>query len=254
MSHDELSGMAAGYALSALDPEDLEIFGDHLVSCRECQASVAGTRPLVDSLSVMAKDAVPVDSLRERILAAARAEPGGLETAGRPIPEKSVPWWRRPVLWPLPTAALITVLLLAIALVSVWGSQADGDLSSAQGRLNLTYEGLEIMAQAGQWWRFDGPNISSDVAGTLAYSEKLGAACLLVWGLPEDDQFRYQARLIQANGEVTELRMWRYNNAMWLILEGDPGDLQKLEVRFATGESKPDSETPALIDIPLTSS
>ena len=40
MSHDELSGMAAGYALSALDPEDLEIFGDHLVSCRECQASV----------------------------------------------------------------------------------------------------------------------------------------------------------------------------------------------------------------------
>ena len=67
-------------------------------------------------------------------------------------------------------------------------------------------------------------------------------------------QFRYQARLTHADGEVTELRMWRYNNAMWLILEGDPRQLQRLEVRLATGESKPDSETPALIDIPLTSS
>ena len=122
MSHGELSGMAAGYALSALDPEDLEIFGEHLVSCQECQASVAGMGPLVDSLSMMAEDAVPVDSLRERILAAARAEPGGLETAGRPIPEKSVPWWRRPVLWPLPAGALIMLLVAAIAVVSVWGS------------------------------------------------------------------------------------------------------------------------------------
>ena len=48
--------------------------------------------------------------------------------------------------------------------------------------------------------------------------------------------------------------MWRYDDAMWLILEGDPSLLQKLEVTMATGESQPDSEIPALINIPLTSS
>lgn len=111
-----------------------------------------------------------------------------------------------------------------------------------------------VVAQADQWWRFDGSNIASGVAGTLAYSEEFGAACLLVWGLPEGDQFRYQARLTQAGGEVTVRDMWRYDNAMWLILEGDPSLLQKLEVTLATGEPQPDSEIRALIDIRLTSS
>ncbi len=257
MSHDELSGMAAGYALSALDPDDLKIFEAHLASCPECEANVAGMRPLVDALSMMNEDAEPVGALRERILAAARAEPRGLEPTGRAIPEKRTPWWRRPVLWPLPVAALVTVLVVAVAVVSVWGSQADGDLSSAQRRLNLTYEGLAIMAQADQWWRFDGSIATSGVAGTLAYSEEFGAACLLVWGLPEGDQFSYQARLTEASGAVTEIRMWRYNNAMWLILDGDPNLLQKLEVMQATGDSLSASESPALpvlIDIPLTSS
>ena len=41
MSHDELSGMAAGYALSALDPDELNIFEAHLASCPECRANVA---------------------------------------------------------------------------------------------------------------------------------------------------------------------------------------------------------------------
>ena len=94
MSHDELSGMAAGYALSALDPDDLKIFEAHLASCPECEANVAGMRPLVDALSMMNEDAEPVDALRERILAAARAEPRGLEPTGPAIPEKRPPWWR----------------------------------------------------------------------------------------------------------------------------------------------------------------
>ena len=138
--------------------------------------------------------------------------------------------------------------------MSVWGSQTDSDLSSVERRLGLTYEGLEIMAQADQWWRFEGANISPAVAGTLAYSEEFGAACLLVWGLPEGDEFRYEARLTQADGEVTVRRMWRYDNAMWLILEGDPSLLQKIEVVSAAGESPSDTERPALINIPLASS
>ena len=249
MSHDELKGMAAGYVLSALDPDELQRFEAHLSSCPECKASIAEMRPLVDALSIMNEGAEPVDELRERILATARAEPGSQER-----PEKLVPWWRKPVLPPLPVAALITALAVAIAVVSVWGSRSDGDLSSAQRQLDQSYQGFTIMAQAGQWWRFDGSGITPGVAGTLAYSEKFGAACLLVWGLPEGDQFTYQARLTEAGGAVTEHTMWRHNNAMWLILDGDPNRLQKMEVVLASGDSPPASEIPVLIDIPLTSS
>ena len=65
MSYDELSGMAAGYALSALDPDDLKTFEAHLASCPECQASIAGMRPLVDALAIMNEQAEPADELRE---------------------------------------------------------------------------------------------------------------------------------------------------------------------------------------------
>ena len=257
MSHDEFAGMAAGYAISALDPDELKLFEAHLASCPECQAAVADLRPLVDALSMMNPEAEPVGALRERILASARAESIGHKPARQATPKKLAPWWRRPVLWPLPVAAVIAALAVAVVVVSVWGFQGDGDLSSAQGRLDRAYEGFAIMAQADQWWRFDGSGITPGTAGTLAYSEKFGAACLLVWGLPEGDQFSYQGRLTEASGAVTEMRMWRYNNAMWLILDGDPNLLQKLEVMQATGDSLSASESPAvpvLIDIPLTSS
>ena len=187
MSHDELTGMAAAYALSALEADELDRFEEHLATCPECQASVAAIRPAVDALSMTGEEAAPAHGLRGRILASAREERGGPETAAHPGPEKVGPWWRRPVLRPLPVAVAITILSVAIAVVSVWGSQTNDDLSTAQGRLNLTYDGLEIMAQAGQWWRFDGSEITPGVAGTLAYSEELGAACLLVWGLPDGD-------------------------------------------------------------------
>ena len=69
MSHDEFAGMAAGYAISALDPDELKLFEAHLASCPECQAAVADLRPLVDALSMMNPEAEPVSALRERILA-----------------------------------------------------------------------------------------------------------------------------------------------------------------------------------------
>jgi hypothetical protein len=47
--------------------------------------------------------------------------------------------------------------------------------------------------------------------------------------------------------------MWRYDNAMWLILDGDPNQLEKLEVTMSTGKSASVLDSLPLIDIPLTS-
>ena len=254
MSHDELTGLAAGYALSALDGDELKSFEDHLASCPECQASIADLRSLVDWLSMMTEESEPSAGLRERILASASSEPRRHESPGPATRENKAPWWRRPVLWPLPVALVVIVLAVVIAAVSVWGSQTDDDLSSAQRRLNLSYDGLEIMAQADQWWRFSGSDIASGAAGSLAYSTETGTACLLLWGLPDGDQAVYQARMTDHEGHLSVRKMWRYDNAMWLILDGDPSQLQKLEVTMSTGDSDPASVFPATIQIPLSSS
>lgn len=254
MSHDELAGLAAGYALSALDADDLKSFEAHLASCAECRDAVGEWRRLVDVLSRMTEDAEPSVAQRQRIVASAMSEPKHPEPTGGLATEHKAPWWRRPVLWPLPIAAVITILAAAVAVVSVWGSQTDGDLSSAQRRLDLTYDGLEIMAQADQWWRFTGSNIASGAAGSLAYSTETGTACLLVWGLEEGDKVNYQARITDGDGQVSVRKMWRYDDAMWLILDGDPNRLEKLEVTLSIGDAPSAPDSPSLISVPLTSS
>ncbi len=254
MSHDEITGLAAGYALSALDEDELKSFEAHLASCPECQVSVAELRVIIDGFSMMADEAEPSTALRERILAAALAERRNRAPARAVTPENKAPWWRRPVLWTLPVAVVVIVLVVAVTVLSIWGSQTDDDLSSAQRRLNLSYDGLEIMAQADQWWKFSGSNIASGAAGSLAYSTETGTACLLLWGLPEGDQAVYQARMTDGEGHVSVQKMWRYDNAMWLILDGDPSQLQNLEVTMSTGDSAPASGSPATIVIPLSKS
>lgn len=92
MSHDELGAMAAGYALSALDPAELMLFEAHFATCPECRTTVAGMRPLVEALSMMTEEAEPVDGLRQRISESARAEPGNPGPVRKAGPENAARW------------------------------------------------------------------------------------------------------------------------------------------------------------------
>ncbi len=166
MSHDEFNELVGGYVLSALDSDELKRFEAHLASCDECRDNVAEMLPLVDALNQSSSESEPSSDLKARIIASAVVEPKSFTPASQ---LKRAPWWRRPILWPLPVAAVVTALAVALAVVSVWGSQTDDDLSSAQRRLGLTYDGIEIMAQADQWWRFSGEGVSFGANGTLAY-------------------------------------------------------------------------------------
>ena len=253
MSHDEIAGLAAGFVLSALDPDEMELFSAHLPTCPECTDSVAELRILAGGLSITAEETEPPAGLRDRILAAAAAEPRVPPITSQ-RPETRAPWWRRPVLWPLPVAAVITALAVVVAVVAVWGSRTADDLSSVQRRLDITYDGLEIMGQAEHWWRFSGSGSASAASGSLAYSSATDTACLLVWGLQTGDETVYQARLTFADGTNSLHRMWRYDNEMWLILEGDPSRLKKMEITFSSGDTAPATGNPALFEVPLTSS
>jgi hypothetical protein len=158
------------------------------------------------------------------------------------------------MLWPLPVAAVITALAVAVAVLAVWGSQTDDDLSSVQRRLDITYDGLEIMGQADHWWKFNGTGSVSQASGFLAYASDADTACLLVWGLADGDDTVYQARLTFADGTTTLRRMWRYDNEMWLILESDPERLVSMEITFSNGGTTPAADSPALFEVYLTSS
>ena len=248
MSHDDIAELAADYALSALDPDDLALFEAHLPTCPECTASVAETRALAGILAATPEETEPPAALRDRILAAAATEPR-VPSSTPQRSETRAPWWRRPVLWPLPVAAVITGLVVVVAVMAVWGSRTEDDLSSVQRRLDITYDGLEIMGQADHWWKFDGTGSASQASGSLAYASDADTACLLVWRLRAGDETVYQARLTYVDGTDSLHRMWRYDNEMWLILEGDPARLEKMEITISAGDSIPAADTPVLFEV-----
>jgi hypothetical protein len=62
----------AGWALGALDPDDILGFGEHLATCRQCQGEVAEFTPVANSLTQAAPAAEPPADLEVKIVAAVR--------------------------------------------------------------------------------------------------------------------------------------------------------------------------------------
>ncbi len=81
--HDDFEGLAAGYALHALEPEDEQRLAVHLMTCRSCARLVADTAALGAAFAELIAEAAepPPAELRDRILAAAAAEPRELTSS-----------------------------------------------------------------------------------------------------------------------------------------------------------------------------
>ena len=75
MAEPEIHDQAAAYALDALDPEDRWTYERHLDTCDRCRQEVATLRDIAGELAYAADGPEPTPELRDRILAAARAEP-----------------------------------------------------------------------------------------------------------------------------------------------------------------------------------
>jgi anti-sigma-K factor RskA len=69
-----LHELTAGYALDALEPADARAYEQHLAHCPRCQAELAAVSAAAGALAFGVAPAEPPAALRERILAAARAE------------------------------------------------------------------------------------------------------------------------------------------------------------------------------------
>jgi hypothetical protein len=84
---------AAAYVLGALT--DGEAYREHLAGCASCQAEVAKLQPVADTLAATAPAVPAPPALRERILAAVRAEAELLQAAGHEADQPARPAGRR---------------------------------------------------------------------------------------------------------------------------------------------------------------
>jgi anti-sigma-K factor RskA len=134
MAQPEIHDLAAAYALDALDPEDRWTYERHLDTCQRCREDVVRLRESAEELAYAAAGAEPRPELRDRILAAARAEPRAATV---------VPLRRR---WVFPATAVAAVAAACAAIgLGLWAnSLRDGPsqrVVAMEGGGSLVIEG-----------------------------------------------------------------------------------------------------------------
>jgi hypothetical protein len=130
--------LTVGYALDALDPDERRAYEEHLEECERCQEELGSFWETTDALAVAASGPAPAEALRERILAAARAEPQNV------VP---IDFRRRrtvPVL-----SAVAAVAAVAALAVGLWATQLRGDLDDTRLALERERAVAEVLSDPG---------------------------------------------------------------------------------------------------------
>ena len=76
-SHDDLEQLVAGYVLLNLEPHEQKAVEQHLLSCDGCAREVTELSVVVHALALLCVNREPPTRLKERIMAAIRAERAG---------------------------------------------------------------------------------------------------------------------------------------------------------------------------------
>jgi anti-sigma factor RsiW len=118
--------LTAAYALDALDADERRAFEAHLATCEFCQEELASFAATTEALAVAATGPAPRDDLRDRVLAAARAEPQ-VVVPFEPRRSRSIP-----VLAAVSAAAAVVAVALGL-----WAFQLSGDLDEARSALEI---------------------------------------------------------------------------------------------------------------------
>ena len=77
--------MLALHALAALDPADRRVMQEHLVTCAECPADLAGWQGTAGALACLAEPVEPSPQVRNQILESVRAESSNASVAAKAI-------------------------------------------------------------------------------------------------------------------------------------------------------------------------
>jgi hypothetical protein len=224
---EETAGLAAGFVLGALEPEDMARVRDHLATCDEDHPELAALGAVVPALARSVPLARPSEGLRGRILAAARAEAAArTETAARteaaagpgPIgpavadtppggaPAAAVP--SRPSLLGLlrrPAWAGAVAAILAIAILGAWNLQLRGQVDELAAYGAAVQAAMDVAAAPGGQLAVltgQGGRAATGIAGLSSDGRVVLAMHSLA---PTAGGHVYEAWLIGANGRPVPL-------------------------------------------------
>jgi anti-sigma-K factor RskA len=193
-THQQFVDLLPGYALGALDPDELRLMERHLQSCSSCQRELQDFELIEDGLLQATPLMTPPAHLRDRLsksLAAAR------ETRPTPVaPKRNFFSWRS---WlPLATG-LVAVVLFAINLGTYGQLRAlQNEQAALQKQLLTSQTALELVSRPdGQTMQVKGEGGS----GSLITGDNLNTGVLYAQGLASlDPSQTYQVWLIDSTG------------------------------------------------------
>lgn len=251
-SHEELAGLAEGYVLSALEPDEREAFVAHLATCPICPRRVGELQTVAGLLPLLAEEREPPPHLKQRVLAAARRERAPAASAPSPVRPRRL-WPSIVRLATRPAAIALAVGLLAVSTVSLgfWTTRLQGDLSIQEVRLSRAYQAIAIMSEADRWWHGAGTETAPQAAGTLAFSSQRSAACLVVWSLPPTEGGVYHAWTVRKGTYAKVGSLWRMESALWIIIPGDVPALEAVAVTLETTTSLAQPQGPVVLRVPM---
>jgi anti-sigma-K factor RskA len=158
MSHEDFEGLAAGYGLYALEPDDEQRLAMHLLTCLSCSRLVADSASITADLVGMLEPMTPPAALRARIMAAVAADETDLAADSKPATAASadgsfrwIPPWlrRRAVIGVLAAIVGIGVAIPVTLAASDHGSAAGEGSTLAQSLLNPQARVITLTASGG---------------------------------------------------------------------------------------------------------
>lgn len=114
--HDRLRDSVEPWLLGSLDPEEAESVRLHVEDCPECLETIQRLRPAAQALGLAVRDTPAPESLRDRIIARAKADgDAAVQTAPRHPPVRVLPRARAAMRWRFRAASVAAMLVVALA-------------------------------------------------------------------------------------------------------------------------------------------
>lgn len=221
----ETHGLAAAYAVDALDDVERQSFERHLATCADCQEEVAGFRRTASELGVLTRTEPPpelkssiMESIRsvrplpplvdDAATAAEEATPASSPRHGTVVP--MTPRWARPVTWLVAAAAAAALVLGGLAW-HPWTASTP-QLTAAEKVIEAP-DATRIEKTVG------------DATATVVVSKTLNEAVIVTDNMPEAPPGQdYQLWFQQPDGSMTSAGLMPHTDAKRseVVLSGDP--------------------------------
>lgn len=176
-----------GYALQALDLDEVRLVEKHLRTCADCRASLEEYQTVSGGLLFALPAKSPPPRVRARLIASLAAQK----------PQTSVRQGARPIWqWAMGIASALLLVLNLSTWAQLYSMQRQQAMLASQLRTSQTALAL-VAYPEGQTF-----GVSGKGTGTLVLNFELRSGVLFAWGLnPLDSAHTYQIWLIQKDGK-----------------------------------------------------